>query len=443
MPLTPVLTTRWGAARSWTLETYERLDGYRALRQALDMTPDELVGLVKDSGLRGRGGAGFPTGMKWGFIPQPKPGETPSGPAAMPKYLVVNADEGEPGTCKDLPLMMADPHSLVEGVIIAAYAIRSHLAVIYVRGEAVHAHRRLMAAVEEAYAAGYLGTDILGSGYDLELIVHAGAGAYICGEETALLDSLEGYRGQPRLKPPFPATHGLYAAPTVVNNVGTLACVPPIILGGADWWKLMGPERSPGTSIFSLSGRVTRPGQYEAPMGTTLRELLELAGGVRAGHELKFWTPGGSSTPLLTAEHLDVPLDYESVGKAGSMLGTRALQIFDETTCVVRAVDRWVDFYAHESCGKCTPCREGNFWMKQVLNRLEHGRGSEADLEKLLDICDNILGRSFCALGDGATSPVTSSIKYFRDEYLAHLTEGGCPFDPTKSALFASEVPAR
>src|SRR5215208_380511 len=353
MPLTPVLTTRWGAEKSWRLESYERLEGYSALRTALSMAPDALVTLVKDSGLRGRGGAGFPTGMKWSFIPQPKPGETPTGPAAMPKYLVVNADEGEPGTCKDLPLMMADPHSLIEGVIIAAYAIRSHFAAIYVRGEAVHAHRRLMAAVEEAYAAGYLGSDILGSGYDLELVVHAGAGAYICGEETALLDSLEGYRGQPRLKPPFPAVAGLYGAPTVINNVETLASVPFVVRGGADWFKDLGPEKSPGPKIYSLSGRVVRPGQYEAPMGTTMRELLEMAGGVRVGHSLKFWTPGGSSTPLLTDEHLDVPLDYEGMAGAGSMLGTKALQIFDDTTCVVRAVRRWTQFYAHESSGKC------------------------------------------------------------------------------------------
>src|SRR5215217_7176757 len=433
MPLTPVLTTRWGADKPWRLETYERLDGYAALKTALSMAPDELVTLVKDSGLRGRGGAGFPTGMKWSFIPQPKPGETPTGPAAMPKYLVVNADEGEPGTCKDLPLMMADPHSLIEGVIIASYAIRSHLAVIYVRGEAVHAHRRLVSAVEEAYAAGYLGT-----GYDLELIVHAGAGAYICGEETALLDSLEGYRGQPRLKPPFPAVAGLYGGPTVVNNVESIASVPSIVANGADWFSSMGTEKSKGYGIFSLSGHVTRPGQYEAPLGITLRQLIDLAGGVREGHELKFWTPGGSSTPLLTAEHLDVPLDFEGVGAAGSMLGTRALQIFDETTCVVRATLRWTEFYKHESCGKCTPCREGTWWLVQVLAALEKGQGSEADLDLLLDQCDNIMGRSFCALADGAVSPITSSIKYFREEYVAHLTHGGCPFDATASTVFAT-----
>jgi NADH-quinone oxidoreductase subunit F len=418
MPLTPVLTTRWGADQSWRLATYERLEGYSALRTALRMAPDALVTLVKDSGLRGRGGAGFPTGMKWSFIPQPKPGETPTGPAAMPKYLVVNADEGEPGTCKDLPLMMADPHSLIEGVIIAAYAIRSHLAVIYVRGEAVHAHRRLVAAVEEAYAAGYLGSDILGTGYDLELIVHAGAGAYICGEETALLDSLEGRRGQPRLKPPFPATAGLYASPTVVNNVETIASVPAIVAGGSGWFRTMGSEKSPGPKIYSVSGHVERPGQYEAPLGITLRQLLELAGGMKDGIPLKFWTPGGSSTPIFTAEHLDVPLDFEGAAAAGSMLGTTAVQVFNETVSVPWAVMKWTEFYKHESCGKCTPCREGTYWLVQILERMVHGEGTAEDVETMLDICDNILGRSFCALGDGATSPITSGIKYFRQEFL-------------------------
>ncbi|MCZ2822529.1 NADH-quinone oxidoreductase subunit NuoF [Modestobacter sp. VKM Ac-2977] len=421
MPLTPVLTARFDAPRSWTLDTYERLDGYRALRSALEMAPDDVVALVKDSGLRGRGGAGFPTGMKWSFIPQPKPGEEPTGPAAAPKYLVVNADEGEPGTCKDLPLMMADPHSLVEGVIITAYAIRSHFAVIYVRGEAVHAHRRLMAAVQEAYAAGYLGSDVLGTGYDLELVVHAGAGAYICGEETALLDSLEGYRGQPRLKPPFPAVAGLYGSPTVINNVETLASVPYVVRGGAEWFKSMGPEKSPGPKIYSLSGRVVRPGQYEAPMGTTMRELLAMAGGVRPGHELKFWTPGGSSTPYFTAEHLDVPLDFDSVAAAGSMLGTTALMVFDETDSIVEATLRFTEFYAHESCGKCTPCREGTYWLVQILDRLVRGEGRAADLDLLTDTCDNILGRAFCALGDGATSCIASSLKYFKDDYVALL----------------------
>jgi NADH-quinone oxidoreductase subunit F len=429
--LTPVLSDDWDTDRAWTLSAYEKAGGYKALRKALDMKQDDIIGLVKDSGLRGRGGAGFPTGMKWAFIPQ---GDD------KPHYLVVNADESEPGTCKDIPLMLASPHTLVEGVIISAYAIRATHAFIYVRGEVLHVVRRLQRAVQEAYLAGHLGSDIHGSGYGLELIVHAGAGAYICGEETALLDSLEGLRGQPRLRPPFPAVAGLYACPTVINNVESIASVPCIVANGAEWFSSMGTEKSKGMSLYSLSGHVVRPGQYEAPLGVTLRTLLDLAGGVRPGHELKFWTPGGSSTPILTAEHLDVPLDFEAVGSVGSMLGTKALQIFDDTTCVVRAVLRWTEFYKHESCGKCTPCREGTWWLVQALERLEHGEGAESDLEMLVDLCDNILGRSFCALGDGATSPITSSIQYFRDEYIAHLTLGRCPFDPSESTLFTTDT---
>ncbi|MBM7518223.1 NADH-quinone oxidoreductase subunit NuoF [Nocardioides nitrophenolicus] len=428
--LTPVLTDIWDAEQSWKLATYAAQGGYQALDVAFGMSPDDVIAAVKDSGLRGRGGAGFPTGMKWSFIPQDNP---------KPKYLVVNADESEPGTCKDIPLMMGNPHVLVEGVILSSYAIRANKAFIYIRGEVVHVIRRVQAAVAEAYAAGHLGTDIHGSGYDLDVVVHAGAGAYICGEETALLEGLEGRRGQPRLRPPFPAVAGLYASPTVINNVESIASVPAIVKNGAAWFGSMGTEKSKGHGIFSLSGHVTKPGQYEAPLGITLRELLDLAGGVREGHQLKFWTPGGSSTPLLTAEHLDVPLDFEGVGAVGSMLGTRALQIFDETVCVVRAVLRWTEFYKHESCGKCTPCREGTWWLVQALTRLENGQGSEADLDQLLDQCDNILGRSFCALGDGATSPVSSSIQHFRDEYLAHLQQGGCPFDPARSTAWAGQ----
>ncbi|MGZ0150729.1 NADH-quinone oxidoreductase subunit NuoF [Kribbella sp. WER1] len=427
--LTPVLSDNWDQINAWQLASYQRTGGYDALRKALAMQPADVVATVKDSGLRGRGGAGFPTGMKWSFIPQDNP---------KPKYLVVNADESEPGTCKDIPLMMASPHTLVEGVIIASYAIRASAAFIYVRGEVLHVIRRLQQAVQEAKDAGYIGQNILGSGYDLDVIVHAGAGAYICGEETALLDSLEGRRGQPRLRPPFPAVAGLYGCPTVINNVESIASVPVIIKNGADWFGSMGTEKSKGMTLYSLSGHVTRPGQYEAPLGITLRELLDMAGGVREGHQLKFWTPGGSSTPLLTAEHLDVPLDYEGVGAVGSMLGTKALQIFDETTCVVRAVLRWTEFYKHESCGKCTPCREGTWWLVQILERLEAGKGSEEDLETLLDLSENILGRSFCALGDGATSPITSSIQHFKDEYLAHFEHGGCPLDPMASTVFAT-----
>jgi NADH-quinone oxidoreductase subunit F len=429
--LTPVLSEFWDQPQSWTLETYQANGGYAGLRKALAMTPDAVISQVKDSGLRGRGGAGFPTGMKWGFIPQ---GD------GKPHYLVVNADESEPGTCKDMPLLMASPHTLVEGVIIASYAIRASHAFIYIRGEVLHIVRRLQQAVQEAYAAGLLGTDVLESGYSLELTVHAGAGAYICGEETALLDSLEGYRGQPRLRPPFPAIAGLYASPTVINNVETIASVPSILAQGSAWFASMGTEKSKGFVLYSLSGHVTKPGQYEGPMGITLRELLDLAGGVREGHQLKFWTPGGSSTPILTDEHLDIPLDFEGVAGVGSMLGTRALQIFDDTTCIVRAVLRWTEFYAHESCGKCTPCREGTYWMVQILRRLEEGRGTEEDLATLLDTCDNILGRSFCALGDGATSPITSSIQFFRDEFVAHQAHGGCPLDPMAATLFAGAL---
>jgi NADH-quinone oxidoreductase subunit F len=331
--LTPELTAFWDESDSFTLAAYQRHGGYRALSAALAMQPDEVVQTMKDSALRGRGGAGFPTGLKWGFIPKG---------GGKPHYLVVNADESEPGACKDMPTLLNNPQALIEGIVIAAYAIDAHRAFIYVRGEVLHVIRRLHFAVAEAYQAGYLGTDILGSGFDLEVVVHSGAGAYICGEETALLDSLEGYRGQPRLKPPFPAVAGLYACPTVVNNVESIATVPYILGHGASDFASYGTEKSKGFGIFSLSGHVTTPGQYEAPLGTTLRELLGLAGGIRAGHRLKFWTPGGSSTPLFTDEHLDVPLDYESVAAAGSMLGTRSIQLFDETTCVVRVVLRWI-----------------------------------------------------------------------------------------------------
>ena len=426
--LSPVLSAHWDEADSFTIDGYRRNGGYKAAKTALDMDADAVIQLVKDSGLRGRGGAGFPTGMKWGFIPQND---------GKDHYLVVNADESEPGTCKDMPLLMANPHSLIEGIIIASYAIRANYAFIYLRGEVVHVYRRVQQAIQDAYAAGLLGKNINGKGFDLELVLHAGAGAYICGEETALLDSLEGFRGQPRLRPPFPAIAGLYARPTVVNNVESIASVPAIIANGVEWFQAMGTEKSKGFTLYSLSGHVKNPGQFEAPLGITLRELLEMAGGMRDGHELKFWTPGGSSTPMFTQEHLDVPLDYEGVGAAGSMLGTKALQIFDETTCVVRAVLRWTEFYKHESCGKCTPCREGTWWLVQALKELEAGRGTSADLDKLLDIVDNIAGRSFCALADGAASPIVSSMKHFRAEYQRHLDLGSCPFDPIASTLFA------
>ncbi|MDQ2848769.1 MAG: NADH-quinone oxidoreductase subunit NuoF, partial [Actinomycetota bacterium] len=409
---------RWAEPRSWSMDTYERTGGYRAFREALAADPDELIQLVKDSGLRGRGGAGFPTGMKWGFIPQ---GD------GKPHYLVVNADESEPGTCKDIPMMMADPHSLIEGCIITCYAIGSSFCAIYVRGEAVQALRRVTGAVREAKERGLLGKNILGTGFDCEIVVHAGAGAYICGEETALLDSLEGRRGQPRLKPPFPAVAGLYARPTVVNNVETIASVPDIVNGGSDWFRSMGTEKSPGPKIYSLSGHVSRPGQYEAPMGTTLRALLAAAGGMKDGIPLKFFTPGGSSTPIFTPAQLDVKLDFDDVAAAGSMLGTTALMCFNETVSVPWAVWKWLEFYKHESCGKCTPCREGTGWLAQILRRVVTGSGTLADLDVLSDAASNIIGRSFCALGDAAATPILSSFKYFRSEFEDLVTGRAAP----------------
>ncbi|NBO46128.1 MAG: NADH oxidoreductase (quinone) subunit F, partial [Actinobacteria bacterium] len=360
-----------------------------------------------------RGGAGFPTGLKWSFVPQND---------GKPHYLVINADESEPGACKDIPLMMANPHALIEGIIIAAYAIRANHAFIYIRGEVPHVIRRVNAAVREAYAAGFLGANISGSGFNLDVVVHAGAGAYICGEETALLDSLEGRRGQPRLKPPFPAVAGLYASPTVVNNVETIANVPAIINGGVDWFRQFGTEKSPGFKLFAVSGHVNRPGIYEAPLGITMRELLDHAGGVRSGHKVKFWLPGGSSVPMLIEEHLDLPLTYEDIAAAGSMLGTGTPMVFDETTSVVRAVTGWLRFYKHESCGKCTPCREGTYWMTHMLSKFEAGRGTASDLETIGSVCSQIAGRSFCALGDAAATPFPAAVKYFREEFEQGMT---------------------
>ena len=426
--LTPVLTRNWGQPRSWTLDAYQAQGGYDGLKKALAMTPVEVMNEVKDANLRGRGGAGFPTGMKWSFVPQDNPN---------PKYLVVNGDESEPGTCKDIPLLMASPHTLVEGVIISSYAINAHTAFIYIRGEVVHPIRRVRQAVKEAYDAGLLGKNIQGSGYDLDIIVHSGAGAYICGEETALLNSLEGLRGQPRLRPPFPAVAGLYASPTVVNNVESIATVPSILAYGKDWFTSMGTEKSKGFTIYSLSGHVANPGQYEAPLGTTMRQLIEWAGGIREGHELKFFTPGGSSTPILTADALDTVMDFEGLAAAGTMLGTKAMQIFDETTSIVRTTRRWVEFYKHESCGKCTPCREGTWWLSQLLARLEAGTAQEGDVDKLLSVCDDITGKSFCTLAEGAVACVTSAVRHFREEFeVGYHTPAWEHLPYARSALF-------
>ena len=429
MTLTPVLSAYWDEPDSYKISGYQRHGGYTAVKKAFATGPDEIISIVKDSGLRGRGGAGFPTGLKWSFVPQ---GDN------KPHYLVVNADESEPGACKDTPLMMANPHSLIEGIIIAAYAMRANHAFIYIRGEIPHVFRRVNNAIREAYSAGYLGKNILGSGFDLEVVLHAGAGAYICGEETALLDSLEGRRGQPRLKPPFPAVSGLYASPSCVNNVETIANIPYLINNGVEWFRSFGTEKSPGFKLFAVSGHVNRPGIFEAPLGITMRELLEHAGGVRNGHNVKFWLPGGSSVPMLTPDLLDTPLTYEDIAAVGSMLGTGTPMIFDETTSVVRAVTGWISFYKHESCGKCTPCREGTWWLSDVLHRFEAGHGTEADLDKLIEICEQIAGRSFCALGDAAATPFPAALKYFRDEFIqATSTPANVSFDPVAATVFA------
>ena len=429
MTLTPVLSAHWDEPDSYKISGYQRHGGYTAVKKAFETGPDEIISIVKDSGLRGRGGAGFPTGLKWSFVPQ---GDNKQ------HYLVVNADESEPGACKDTPLMMANPHALIEGIIIAAYAMRANHAFIYIRGEIPHVFRRVDNAIREAYSAGYLGKNILGSGFDLEVVLHAGAGAYICGEETALLDSLEGRRGQPRLKPPFPAVSGLYASPSCVNNVETIANIPYLINNGVEWFRSFGTEKSPGFKLFAVSGHVNRPGIYEAPLGITMRELLEHAGGVRNGHSVKFWLPGGSSVPMLTPDLLDTPLTYEDIAAAGSMLGTGTPMIFDETTSVVRAVTGWISFYKHESCGKCTPCREGTWWLSDVLHRFEAGHGTEADLDKLIEICEQIAGRSFCALGDAAATPFPAALKYFRDEFIqATSTPASVSFDPVAATVFS------
>lgn len=427
--LAPVLTDMWDKDKSWTLEAYRANGGYQAIEKAWGRSEEELTQTMKDSGLVGRGGAGFPTGLKWSFLPPHDGG---------PRYLVVNADESEPGTCKDIPHLMANPHLLIEGMAITLLAVGGHHGFIYLRGEVVHVYRRLLAAVREAYEAGIIGKGLGPNGdYDIDITVHAGAGAYICGEETALLSALEGYRGQPRLKPPFPAAEGLYARPTVINNVETISSVPGVINNGADWFTSMGTESAKGHVIYSLSGHVNTPGQFEAPIGATVRQLLDLGGGMRPGSTLKFWTPGGSSTPLFTEAELDVPLDYDSVKNAGSMLATRAIQMFDETVSVVRVVTRWMDFYQHESCGKCSPCREGTYWLRQILHRLEAGQGREGDLELLEDICSNIGGRSFCALGMAAITPVQSGLQKFRDEFEAGLTTPAWELFPyEKTPLF-------
>jgi NADH-quinone oxidoreductase subunit F len=414
-----VLLRNVGVPDSHEIETYVERGGYQSLAAALrEHQPSEVVQVVLNSGLRGRGGAGFPTGRKWMFLPK----------GGYPRYLVCNADEGEPGTFKDRVLMEHDPHGVVEGIIISSYACEVEHAFVYIRGEYDLSYRRLRKAVDQAYEHGYLGKNILDSGYSLELSILRGAGAYICGEETSLLSSLEGKRGHPKLKPPFPAAEGLYRKPTIINNVETLFNVPFIVAHGAEWYRQWGTERSPGLKLFCVSGHVERPGTYELPLSTPMRELIyEFCGGPKDGVGLKAIIPGGSSTPMMQADvALQCDLDYESIFEAGSMLGSGALIVIGEQACVVRLTERLAAFYKHESCGKCIPCREGTDWMHKILHRIELGQGRGEDLELLLDICANISGRSFCPLGDAAVGPVQSSIERFREEYEFHIREKRC-----------------
>jgi NADH-quinone oxidoreductase subunit F len=419
-----VLLPHPGRTTPVSLEEYRAAGGYRGWQRSLkEMSPDDVIEEVKASGLRGRGGAGFPAGMKWSFVPK----------IAGPKYLTCNADESEPGTFKDRELMEIEPHMVIEGVAICCYAIGANVGFIYIRGEYVEPADRLDAAIAEAERAGLLGQNILGSGFDLKIHVFRGAGAYICGEETALLESLEGRRPMPRSRPPFPAVQGLYDRPTVINNVETLANVPHILARGAEWYNTIGvPPKNTGPKIFCLSGCVNRPGNYELPLGSvSFRELIEqYGGGTPGGRKIKGVLPAGISAPIVPETALDTKLDYDSVAAAGSMLGSASLIVLDESVCIVRAASRMLEFFRHESCGKCTPCREGTAWLHKILVRLEDGRGSEADLDLLLSLSGEISGKVLCALGDFATSPVTATIKHFRDEYLEHFRLGHCPYEP-------------
>jgi NADH-quinone oxidoreductase subunit F len=409
---------------SWTLSRVLGDNGYESAKAVIGgKSPEETVQIVKDSGLRGRGGAGFPTGVKWSFIPKD----------VFPRYVVVNHDEGEPGTFKDREIAESDPHQLIEGIAIAAWACQANKAFIYCRGEFSLGSRRIDAAIKEAYEQGFLGRGIFGSDFDLDIVLHRGAGAYICGEESALLDSLEGYRGQPRLRPPFPAIKGLYGQPTVINNTETLSTLPALLANGADWFKQWGTEKSPGTKVFSVSGHINKPGNYEIPLGTSLADLLALGGGMRPGGELKAIIPGGASAPLLTTT--DVAMDFEALKDAGTMLGSGAVVFMDDSTCMVRNALVTTEFFEHESCGKCTPCREGTWWAVKVLERIEHGEGRDEDLDLLLDIADGIDGRSFCPLGDAASWALRSNVQLFREEFERHVIDERCPFEHDDKVL--------
>jgi NADH-quinone oxidoreductase subunit F len=408
---------------SWTLEAYRSAGGYQVIEKILNekITPDEIIAEMKNSALRGRGGAGFPTGLKWSFMPRNVPGQ---------KYIVCNSDEGEPGTCKDRDILRYNPHQLIEGMIIAGYTIGASMGYNYIRGEFWEPYERFDAALEEARAAGYLGKNILGSGFDFDAHAHLGAGAYVCGEETALIESIEGKKGQPRFKPPFPANYGLYGCPTTINNTESLSSVPMILKNGGQWFLELGKPNNGGNKIFCVSGHVNKPGNYEVPMGTPFAELLKMAGGVRDGHTLKAVIPGGSSTPVLPAEvAMNMDMDYDSIAKAGSMLGAGSVIVMDETTCMVKTLARLSHFYYEESCGQCTPCREGTGWLARVLHRIEHGEGTQGDLDKLMDVATRIEGKTICALGDAAAMPVKSFLKHFREEFQYHIDHKKCLVD--------------
>jgi NADH-quinone oxidoreductase subunit F len=422
----PVLLRNRHVENSTDIDVYIARGGYEALKKALtDMSPEQVHKQVTDAVLRGRGGAGFPAGLKWKFLDK-DPKKT--------RYLCCNADESEPGTFKDRVLMETDPHQLLEGMLIACYAIGAHVAYIFLRGEYANSYRILDKAISQARTRGYLGKSILGAGFDAEIYLHEGAGAYICGEELAMLESLGGARGWPRLKPPYAATRGAFYQPTVVNNVETLACVPHIVLRGAEWFKSIGNENNYGPKLYCLSGHVNRPGLYELPMGTTLKTLIyDFGGGIPKGRKLKAVLPGGSSSAVLTADEVDVPMDFDTMSKAGSMLGSAGVIVMDDATCMVNACWNVARFYAHESCGQCTPCREGTNWAARILGRIEHGLGKLDDIEMILKICDNMLGQTICALADGAVFPIQSITKKFRSEFERHIRDGACPFNSGKS----------
>ena len=415
----PILTPFVREPNAHTLDFYVKHGGYQALKKALGMQPNEIIDVVTKAGLRGRGGAGFPTGLKWKFVLKDTP---------LPKYIACNADESEPGTFKDHVLMERNPHLLFEGCLIGCHAIGAKVTYIYIRGEFYHVQQVLESELAKAYAQGFVGRNIMGSGFDCDIVIHRGAGAYEAGEETALIESLEGKRAQPRIKPPFPAVAGLYGAPTAVNNVETICNVPAIITNGAEWYAALGPEKNGGPKLYCVSGHVKRPGVFEATMKTTLREIIyDMAGGPRDGHQIKAVIPGGSSVPLLLPDQLDIPASFDDIAKAGSMLGSAAIIVMDDTTCMVWAAENLLHFYRHESCGKCTPCREGTDWLHKILGRLERGEGTMDDIDLLDSVAGNIAGKTLCPFGDAAATPALTTVQHFRAEFEAHVREGRCP----------------